>query len=102
VQTFGLSLRGVENATVTPVSTFSPSFNTLHRVLLLTHIASLTLFCTFERGIVIPTSDCFHEFVHIINYFTLTTPFYPLLPTLQRHFQAVINILAKDNTIAAY
>ena len=31
----------------------------------------------------------------------LTTPFYPLLPALERHFQAVINILAKDNTIAA-
>ena len=34
VQTFGLSLRGVENAIVTTVSTFSPSLNTLHKVLL--------------------------------------------------------------------
>ena len=144
VQTFGLSLRGVENAIATPVSTFSPSFSTLHIVLLLTRVTSATLFCTFERGFVIPTSDCdthlrlwyspkiviptsdcdthlrlwyppqtviptsdcdthlrlwyppqiviptsdcdthlrfsFHELVHIINYFTLTIPFYPHLP----------------------
>jgi hypothetical protein len=32
-----------------------------------------------------------------INYFTLTTPFYPLLPALLRHFRAVINVLAKVN-----
>ena len=40
---YGLSLHGVENAIVTPVSTFSPSFNTLHKVLLLTRVASATL-----------------------------------------------------------
>ena len=58
VQTFGLSLREVENVIATPVSTFSPSFSILvHKVLLLTRVASETLFCTFERGIVIPTSD---------------------------------------------
>jgi len=57
VQTFVLSLRGVENAIATPVSTFSPSFNTLRKVILLTRVASATLFCTFERGIVIPNSD---------------------------------------------
>jgi hypothetical protein len=39
-----------------------------------------------------------HEFVHIINYFTLTAPFYPLLPALKRHFQAVINVFSTDNT----
>ena len=57
VQTFGLSLRGVEYAIATPVSTFSPSFNNLHKFILLTRVASATLFCAFERGIVIPTSD---------------------------------------------
>jgi hypothetical protein len=36
MQTFGLSLRGIENAIAAPISTFSYSFNTLHKVLLLT------------------------------------------------------------------
>jgi len=27
-------------------------------------------------------------------------PFYPLLPALKGHFQAVINVLSKDNTLA--
>jgi len=59
VQTFGLSLRGIENATAAPFSTFSPSFDTLHKVLLITRFASVTLFCTFERKIVMHTSDSF-------------------------------------------
>jgi len=48
MQTFGLSFCGVENANATPVSAFSPSFNTLHKVLLLTRVASELLFCTFQ------------------------------------------------------
>jgi hypothetical protein len=51
------SLHGVENAIETPVSIFSPYVSTLHKVLLLTHVASATLFYSFERGIVILTSD---------------------------------------------
>jgi len=54
VQSFGLSLRGVENAIVTPVHTFSHSFNNLHEVLLLTGFASGTPFCTCARRIAIP------------------------------------------------
>jgi hypothetical protein len=97
VQTFGMSLRGVENAIVTPVSIFSPPFSTLHK---LTRVASVTLFCAFERGIDTHLRFSFHEFVHIINYFTLITPVYPL-PALKRYFQAVTNVLTKDNTLAA-
>jgi len=47
---------------------FLPSFNTLHKVILLTRVASVTLFCTFERGIVIPTSDS-----DFMNFYTLQT-----------------------------
>ena len=47
---------------------FSYSFNILHEVLLLTRVASLTLLCGFERGIVIPTSDSV-----FINFCTLLT-----------------------------
>jgi hypothetical protein len=32
------------------------------------------------------------------NYFTLTTPYYTLLPALQQHFQTVINVFATDNS----
>ena len=48
MRTFGLSLRGVENAVATPASTFSPSFSTPHKVLLLTSVALATLFCTYQ------------------------------------------------------
>jgi hypothetical protein len=37
------SLHGVENAIEMAVSTLSPYFNTLHKVLLLTHVASALL-----------------------------------------------------------
>ena len=35
-----------------------------------------------------------------MNYFTLTTLFYPLPPAMKRHFQSVINVFATDNTNA--
>jgi hypothetical protein len=50
-------LRGVENAIATPLSTSTPYFSTLYKVLLQTRVAAITLSCTFETGIVIPTSD---------------------------------------------
>ena len=67
-QTSCLSLRWSENVIATPFSTFSSSFNILHDVLLLTRVASLTLLCSFERGIVIPTSDSV-----FMNFCTLLT-----------------------------
>jgi hypothetical protein len=41
------------------------------------------------------------KFTQFTNYMTLTTDFLPLHPALKLYFQAVINVLTKDNTIAA-
>jgi hypothetical protein len=37
-----------------------------------------------------------------MNYFTLTSPFYPLLSALKQTFQAVISAFSTGNTITNY
>ena len=88
MHSFGLSLRGVGNATVTPLLILPPSFTILHKVLLLAHIASMTLLHFCKRNCDNHLRFKFHEFMHIINNFTLPTSFHSHLPILQRHFHS--------------
>jgi len=84
VQTFNLIrvIRGYENATATPVSHFHP--------LSISYIGSSpNSTCSFsDYSTLLKQELLFHESVHILHYFTPTTPFYPILPGFKRHFQA--------------
>jgi hypothetical protein len=79
---FQPQLRGYENATATPVSRF-------HLLSIFYIGSSPNSTCSFsDYSTLLKQELLFHDSVHILHYFSLTTPFQPILPSFKRHFQA--------------